>query len=175
MKIAFAFLCNYVDRLENERVVIVGADLDMIEACSFPAPAPLALVAKLDVARGEPNGSRRLRVEVTTPNGSRRRMSDDRLIEAVRRADGTLAYQFTITLPMIFEQPGNYAFHLVEGSGDMATIPLKVCESERATSHPDLQNDEVAWKEVDQLAPSDEVLGKLADALPAPAEWYNEG
>jgi len=177
MKVAFAFLCNFVDRLQDGRVVIVGADLDTVEAGSFPSSVPLALVATLIAPDGESNGDRRLRVEVTVPGGERRPVSEDRLIHAVRRSDGTLAYQFAATLSMTFERPGGYAFHVIESNNEMATIPLTVCQSRGAlspSSSTNARNDDEEWNEVDALAPSDEELEKLADLLPAPAEWYHE-
>ncbi len=174
--------------MKDDRFVMIGADIEVIEACELPvAPPPLFLAAKLLLMPDEPEEGHWFRVDISGPQAERKPISGDKSIQSRRdRRFPARPTGCNIIAPvnLVFETAAEYRLHLIVDGTELKVIPLLVSNSVKPVPTIDAnlgplptstEEAESAWKQIEEMAPSDEDLAELAKRHPAPAEWYENG
>jgi len=128
MQLAYAFLSTFAGFLQDERSVIIGADVDQGAVSDLPASIPLHLVAKFRLLPDEPLEGHTIRIEWSKPGGDRETLQADSPLATMRhprpgRASGV---NLNIQMQLGFEQEGQYTFHLIADGGLAASMDFFV-------------------------------------------------
>jgi hypothetical protein len=132
MHLSFALLAKAADG-PRDLAYIHGAGLDSVHVRDFPALIALAVVAGMQFLPEEVNAPHLFRVDVTDPQGNRKRMHDGMSISVkphrFRPGRPTSAYSI-LSLLLRCGGPGEYLFHIVVDDNELTTLSLFVNEPE---------------------------------------------
>ncbi len=129
MQLDFALLAQYADYVSDGRLAIFGAGIDGIEASSVPFQSqPMALVARFSLEPGDADHPKHYRLEITAPDGERKRMMEDQSLNILPDTNGMppIASNLVVNLHLQFKSVGEYMLHLMLDGREVKAFPLKI-------------------------------------------------
>ena len=132
MEVTLAFLCDSANVTAEGKLNVLG-QFDMISAPSFPTTRPLMhLVLRLKAAKDDVGREQTLTVRLVSEDSDIIGEISGRVSVRIADPDGVSDESPPLILEtanMSFEQPGNYAFHVLIDTDRKTIVPLYVVES----------------------------------------------
>jgi hypothetical protein len=134
MNLVFAFLANDAGHLQDGRLCVFGAGVDVIKSNVFPtAQVSFSLVAMMRLMPDEPTVGHFFDLEVDAATGRKQKLSEREPVNTSRNKllpDKPSGAYIVVSILMAFEEPGEYVFHLSVDGTTRCSIPLYVVQGE---------------------------------------------
>jgi hypothetical protein len=139
MKLSYAYLAEKAERLQDGRLCVFGADIDIIEVPQVPFPFMATMVVRFSVAPDEPLEDHTISVDLILPEGERKSLVKQMAVNTMRnQADPSLpsAASILAQLGIVFGAPGLYRFNIFADGDEVISLPLSIHVAEETTNVP---------------------------------------
>jgi hypothetical protein len=177
MQLDFAFLCNFGGYLQDDRPVVIGAGVDVIEAGEFPFSAPeMSLMARVLAMPDEPDKEHTFRVDLTQPTGETAVVGREQLFNVARDrrdAGAPAGCMLKADLRVEYPRPGVYRFRVLVDGEEQKQIALRIFTAP-PENVPAKTQEVDEWEEIDRVSPTYEEIARYVDEVRPPLEYYAE-
>ena len=135
MELAYAFLAERADRLQDGRLVVFGGDADSIQVTLFPFLLTASLVVKATLNPDEPLEGHTLAVDITGSDGVRHNVMKAVPISTTRnqmdpqQASGA---NVIVNMSLKIDGPGHKQIHVVIDGSEVRKLSLWISQTEKA-------------------------------------------
>jgi hypothetical protein len=139
MEVAFAFLAKYAEFSQDALLTMVGGNIEVFRAATFPYLANFSVAARLLFTEEETRQEQRVVVEVVEaelrpPDGGPQPARAEMRLPASGGApgQGLAADMVSHFVQVVFPRPGEYRVRLLQGDQERRVISLSVLQTPAA-------------------------------------------
>jgi hypothetical protein len=128
MRLDYAFLADKATLTHDQKLVVLGGDIDAATVVDLPALLQITLVARLLLDAGEPPAGHTFGLDCTAAGEDRKQITQSRPLHIKQASDigDPPAARLILDLTFVASTAGRYAFHLILDGQEMKTMPLRV-------------------------------------------------